>query len=364
MARHIEQDTRRQFPDGIPSYGTDALRFTFASLATQGRDIRFDLGRIEGFRNFCNKLWNATRFVMMHTTEPHTTNSAATGLAGPEHWIVHRLNVVTAEVIHSTNNYRLDQVARTLHSFLWDEYCSWYLEIAKITLANEKDEHRLYAVRRTLLFVLESSLRLLHPLMPFITEALWIRIAPLTGVTGASIMTQPYPLPDPALENPAAMAELNWLKAIVSALRNIRGEMNIDPRRRIPVLLQSEDPADAAGIEQYRDLISELARTEPLEALAPDSATPESATALVGTLKVLVPLGSLIDRDAELARLQKELAKLDMERVKCETKLANPQFVERAPVAVVAKEEQRLANIQKASSELIEQRHRVERLTN
>jgi valyl-tRNA synthetase len=362
MAQQIEKTTRRQFPDGIASYGTDALRFTFASLATQGRDIRFDFGRIEGFRNFCNKLWNAARFVIINTEGHDPGTQRAMDLDSPERWILARLNSVTGEVIASTEQYRLDLVCQTLHSFVWDEYCSWYLEIAKIRLANEPNEDRAQAVRQTLLSVLETALRLLHPLMPFITEALWQRITPLTGLTGPTIMTQPFPATDALRENQGAVADLDWVKAVVSAVRNIRGEMDIEPRKRIPILLQSENSADISRIEQYQDLISELARTKPLAVSTPDDATPECATALVDTLKVMVPLGSLIDRDAELARLKKELNRLETDRSQCEGKLANRQFIERAPDAVVVKEKNRLEQTVNAIDELIQQRQRVESL--
>ena len=364
MAQQIEKRTRRQFPDGIAAYGTDALRFTFASLATQGRDIRFDLGRIEGFRNFCNKLWNATRFVIINTEGHDYGVQRTTGLDSPERWILARLNSVTGEVITSTEQYRLDLVCQTLHSFVWDEYCSWYLEIAKIRLASEPDGDRAQVIRQTLLSVLETALRLLHPLMPFITEALWQRIAPLTGLTGPTIMTQPFPRIDALRESQDAVANLDWVKTVISAIRNIRGEMDIEPRKRIPVLLQSEDSADTLRIEEFQDLISELARTETLTVSTPNDAIPECATALVGTLKVMVPLGSLIDRDAELARLKKELHRLEAERSKSEKKLANRQFVERAPDAVVTKEKSRLEQTVKAIDELIQQRHRVESLLN
>ena len=247
---------------------------------------------------------------------------------------------------------------------MWDEYCSWYLEIAKIRLANEPDEDRAQVIRQTLLSVLETALRLLHPLMPFITEALWQRIAPLTGLTGPTIMTQPFPRIDALRESQDAVADLDWVKTVISAVRNIRGEMDIEPRKRIPVLLQSEDSADTLRIEEFQDLISELARTEPLTVSTPNDAIPECATVLVGTLKVMVPLGSLIDRDAELARLKKELDRLEAERSKSEEKLANRQFVERAPDAVVTKEKSRLEQTVNAIDELIQQRHRVESLSN
>ena len=363
MKSRIEHDTRQQFPNGIPSFGTDALRFTFASLATQGRDIRFDLGRIDGYRNFCNKLWNATRFVMLNTQEFDQSSTESSEFGTPEKWIVSRLQQIANEVNESIDEYRFDQVAQTLYTFIWDEYCSWYLEVAKIELANVMlSRERKLSIQRILLEVLESSLRLLHPLMPFITETLWRDIALRTGNTGASIMTQPYPTTEPTKIDETAIFEFEWIQAIVSGLRNIRGEMNIDPRQRIPVLMQGGNKIDRSYIEQFRQLLIELARLEGLTEVSANDAIPESATVIVGRLKVLVPLGLIIDRTTELKRLEREIEKLRHDLDKSEKKLQNKSFLTKAPPQIVNKEQSRVQNIRHSIAELEDQYRRVENL--
>ena len=362
MAKRIAEDTKRQFPEGIPSYGTDALRFTFASLATQGRDIRFDLGRIEGFRNFCNKLWNATRFVLLNT-EPLLKAPADLEDSGPaERWIVSRLQQVAGDVSASIKQYRFDQIALGLHSFVWDEYCSWYLEIAKIQLADENlSEQRKLSVMRTLANTLDACLRLLHPIMPFITETLWQRVADRSGSTGSTIMTQPYPAKNAALIDDKALRDLEWVQALISSLRNIRGEMNIDPQRRLPVLLQGGDPSDRDRTATFSSLLIELGRLDSIQFTNGD-AVPESATALVGSLTVLVPLGAVIDRNAELARLTREITRLRKDLQRAEDKLANRSFVDKAPAEIVAREEERAAFMTRSIAKLEAQQKRVERL--
>ncbi len=363
MAKRITDDTRRQFPDGIPSYGTDALRFTFASLATQGRDIRFDLGRIEGYRNFCNKLWNATRFVLINT-ESLDTKSGVTDQLGPaEYWIISRLQQVAGDVGHSVSLYRFDQVAQTLHSFVWDEFCSWYLEIAKIELADEdlSTDHKL-GVRQTLVQILDASLRLLHPLMPFITEALWRRITHRAGTIAPTIMAQPYPIKQTELIDQGSIDCLQWTQSVVSAVRNIRGEMNIDPRRRLPVLLRGGDSTDAERSATFNRLIVELARLDSLDYVTEDSQIPECATALIGSLTVLVPMGAVIDREAELERLGREIEKLNEDLTRTQSKLSNRNFVGKAPADIVTKERERLESTRSAIAQLQAQQARVERL--
>jgi valyl-tRNA synthetase len=364
MAKRITGDTRRQFPEGIPSYGTDALRFTFASLATQGRDIRFDLGRIEGYRNFCNKLWNATRFVLINT-DPLETTPGITGQLGPaEHWIISRLQQVAGDVSHSVSQYRFDQVTQTLHSFVWDEFCSWYLEIAKIELGDDDlSTERKLGVRETLVQVLDASLRLLHPIMPFITDALWRRIARRVGTDGPTIMTQPYPVKQTELIDQGSIDSLQWAQSVVSAIRNIRGEMNIDPRRPLPALLRGGDNTDAERSATFSRLIVELARLESLDYVTEDSQIPECATALVGTLTVLVPMGAVIDREAELERLSREIRKLNEDLTRAQGKLSNPNFVDKAPVDIVTKEKERLESTRSAIAQLQAQQSRVEQLS-
>jgi valyl-tRNA synthetase len=362
LKSRIEKLTRTHFPAGIPAFGTDALRFTFAAVATQGRDVRFDLGRLEGYRNFCNKLWNAARFVLMNTEEQDTGLSGAPAELGlAERWILARLQQVIVEVDDAIAGYRFDQMAQALHAFAWDEYCAWYLELAKVTLNNDAaspDQKR--GTRRTLVQVLEALLRLLHPLMPFLTEEIWGRVASLAGVAGDTIMLQPYPRPDPKQGDDAALAEMRWVQAVIAGTRNIRGENNIEPSKRLPVLFAGGNTHDHEYAERNRDYLIRFGRYSDMRWLAHGESAPQSATALVGALKVLVPLGALIDRDAELSRLKRELEKTDKDFERVNTKLASPSFVDKAPAAVVDKERRRLDELQTARGKLIEQIARIE----
>jgi len=363
MAPRIERATRKEFPGGIPSFGADALRFTFASLATQSRDIRFDLGRIEGYRNFCNKLWNATRFVLMNTRGQDCGLEGEVELAAADRWVISRLQEVEAEVDAAIGEYRFDQAAQAMYGFIWDEYCSWYLELSKVAL-NDPDSPpaRLRGTRRTLLRVLEALLRLAHPIIPFITEALWREVAPLTGRRGATIMQEPWPRADDARIDREAIEETGWVMALVSAVRNIRGEMNIRPDARLPVLLEGGDAVARARLERHLPLLRALARVDTAEWLEPGAHAPEAATALAAGLKVLVPLGSFIDAGAECARLDKEIARLESEHERTAAKLANDNFVARAPAAVVDKERNRLADLADSLASLRAQRERMDAL--
>jgi len=361
MAKKIEQATRKEFPNGIPAYGTDALRFTFASLATQGRDIKFDLGRIEGYRNFCNKLWNAARYVLMNT-EDHSL-AGDVELNSVDRWIVSRRNEVAAAVQTAFNDYRLDLGSQALYSFVWHEYCDWYLELSKVVLTNPASSPAaLRGTRRTLIETLEWALRLLHPFMPFITEEIWQRVAPLAGKTGASVMHEPYPVMNSAEVDATAAAEIGWVMALITAVRTIRAERDISPGKPLPLLLAEGTDADRALLPRYRHYVAALARAESIDWLKPGAAAPESAMALVGQLKVLVPLGSFIDKAAELARLERELERLRKELSKARAKLDNADFVARAPQHVVAQEQQRVAEFEAALAKLTEQRQRVESL--
>lgn len=361
MAKQIAQATRKQFPNGIPSFGTDALRFTFASLATQGRDIRFDLGRIEGFRNFCNKLWNAARFVEMNTSSvsKNSESNASKGVA--EKWIESKLSEVCKSVEKSMSIYRFDQVAQTLHTFIWDEYCSWYLEIAKIQLASpELSPEQKNAVRHTLTTILDNSLRLLHPLMPFISETLWQRVAQPDDGTNSSVINQKYPGSGDFTVDEEAVTDIEWLKSVIGGVRNIRGEMNIDPRQALPVLLQTNNEQDQRRIKQFEWMLVPLARLEKLSLINDDiELDGDHATALTGALKILVPMGSLIDRDAELNRLTREIEKLSTDLAKCQAKLENPKFVERAPADVVQKETDRVEQLNRDLDEFRARQQRI-----
>ncbi len=361
MAQRIERATRADFPDGIPAFGTDALRFTFAAMASTGRDINFDLGRIEGYRNFCNKIWNAARFVLMNT-EGQDCGQGGGDMAPTlaDRWILSRLQRMTRAVAEGFAQYRLDLLAQAIYEFTWDQYCDWYLELAKAVLNDPASPpERLRATRHTLVGVLDALLRLAHPLMPFITEEIWQRVAPLAGRQGPSIMVQPYPEADEARLDPAAEEEMAWVMAVILGVRKIRSGMNIDPRRPLPVLIDNASQADRQRLAEHRRYIEVLARVDSIQVLEAGAAAPESATALVGEMKVLIPMAGLIDKAAELARLAREIERRgnDLERVR--GKLANPNFVSRAPAAVVDKERARLAELESALEQLQAQRQRI-----
>ncbi len=361
LAKKIEQHTREDFPNGIPSFGTDALRFTFAALATTGRDIKFDLGRIEGYRNFCNKLWNASRYVLMNTEDKDcgaglVPGDPALALSVADRWILSRLQTTIKLVTESTENYRLDQVAKAIYEFTWNEYCDWYLELCKPVLNHpESSEAAIRGTRNTLVHVLEQLLRLSHPIMPFITEEIWQRVSPLAGVTGETVMLQPHPIADDTQVDPDAVAEMEWVMAFILGVRRIKGEMNIAPGKPLPVLLHHANNRDKAWLEANRKYLDTLARLESVSVLSDSEEPPESATALVGEMKILIPMAGLIDKDAELARLEKEIGKIrsDLERIG--KKLSNAGFLEKAPEAVVQKEQGKQAEQESALGKLQEQ---------
>ncbi len=356
LAKKIEQATRKDFPDGIQSYGTDALRFTFASLASTGRDIRFDMARTEGYRNFCNKLWNAARYVLMNTEEQDNgLSDAPCAYTQVDHWIISRLNQVTTTTCHAIDNYRFDLAAQALYEFTWNEYCDWYLELAKISLQSD-DEALQRGTRKTLLTVLETLLRLAHPLMPFITEEIWQRVAPLAGIHADTIMLQAYPIADESLVNESAVTEINWLMSFILGVRRIRGEMNIAPGKPLPVLLQNGSINDQAFLNKNSVYLQKIGRLESITWLANEESTPESAIALVGEMKILIPMAGLIDKDAELARLEKEIQKINNDLPRIKDKLSNPTFIDRAPAAVIDKEKAKLAELDSLLSNL-EQQH-------
>jgi valyl-tRNA synthetase len=360
MAKGIEKSTRKEFPEGIPAHGTDALRFTFASLASTGRDIRFDLGRIEGYRNFCNKIWNASRYVLMNTEGQDCGLTGELEHSLADRWILSRLQLVIQQTREHCEAYRLDLMAQTIYEFIWNEFCDWYLELSKPVLVSEQSSAALCrGTRHTLVEVLESALRLLHPLMPFVTEEIWQRVAPLAGKHGDTLMLQPYPGSEKSLIDHEAMTEMSWLMEFILGIRKIRGEMNIAPRKPLAVLLQNYSVQDRHRVDATRAFTGFLCSLESISYLEPDSPAPESATALVGEMKVLIPMAGLIDKDAELARLNKEIEKLRVEVARCEQKLQNPSFVEKAPTQVVAKERQRLDEMHSAVAKLQEQYSRI-----
>ncbi|MDM8545859.1 valine--tRNA ligase [Candidatus Venteria ishoeyi] len=364
MAPKIEADTRKHFPDGIRPYGTDALRFTFAALASTGRDIRFDTGRIEGYRNFCNKLWNATRYVLMQCEDKDTgLSDAAYELTLADRWIIDRLQVTEATVVQHFADYRFDLLANTVYEFTWNEYCDWYLELSKPVLFNEQTPVAVQrGTRRTLVRVLETLLRILHPIMPYITEELWQKVAPLAGKSGDTIMLQAYPQADESKRDAAAVAEVEWLKQVIMGVRRIRSEMNINPGKRLVVLLQNGDENDRQRYQNNEAFIRTLAKLESIQWLEAEETAPESATALAGEMNILIPLAGLIDKDAELQRLQREMDKLDKELQKVLGKLNNPKFVERAPQHLVEKEQQRQAELDASKAQLQVQAEKIRAL--
>ncbi|MGB5210945.1 MAG: valine--tRNA ligase [Gammaproteobacteria bacterium] len=356
LRKRVEKATRKQFPDGIPAFGTDALRFTFAALATNGRDIRFDLGRVEGYRNFCNKIWNAARFVLMNTDGEDCGPDGDMTLSLADRWIRSRLARTAAEVEEAFGNYRLDLAARALYEFTWNEFCDWYLELSKPILQSDDStaaERR--ATRRTLVEVLEGLLRLLHPIMPFITEEIWQRVAPLAGVSGVTIMRQPYPISDKQAINETAELELDWIKGFVLGIRQIRGEMNISPGRELPVLLQDASETDRHLAGLHGRFLLRMVRIAEIRPLADGETAPPAAAVLLGNMRILVPMEGVIDVDAELDRLQRQRDKLVADLGKAEKKLSNQNFVNNAPADVVEKERQRLQEFGSAIGKIDEQ---------
>jgi len=357
MAPRIEAATRKHFPDGISAYGTDALRFTFTALATTGRDIRFDMGRIEGYRNFCNKLWNATRYVLQNTEGEDCTAGKPT-LA--DRWIITRLQQVSRDIGTHIENYRFDLVTRDLYEFVWNDYCDWYIELSKPVLySDDYPETAKKAARHTLVTVLEAILRLLHPIMPYITEELWQRVAPLAWIEGDTIMRRSYPQADAELIDDAALAELEWVKTFIMGVRQIRSEMDIKPGKPLPVICQNGSEQDRQRIEANRSLLESLAKLESITWFEADTRAPESAISLVGEMQLLIPLAGLIDQQAELARLQKNMQKLEQDADRIKAKLSNENFVSRAPASVVDKEREKLAETESALGSLRVQSERI-----
>lgn len=338
-APKIEKATRREFPEGIIAHGADALRFTIAALATHGRDIKFDMNRAEGYKNFCNKLWNASRFTLMNTE-----GGSFTGVPQPrtdaERWILARLAAVSAEAQTHYANYRFDLLAQCLYEFAWNEFCDWFLELTKPAL-NGADADDANSTRHTLLYVLEALLRLLHPLTPFVTEQLWRQVAPRLGITEDTISLRPYPTAEEfAGDFARAEADVEWLKSMVNALRRVRSELNVPPSKLVPLLLQGGTDDDRARMTRFTSSLSFLLKLERIEWLANGSDTPPAAAAIVGDLTLLVPLEGLVDLGAERARLDKEIARVESEKEKSETKLA--KFTDKVPAAVVEQERVRL----------------------
>ena len=363
MASRIEKLTRKDFPEGIAAYGTDALRFTFCALATTGRDVRFDVSRVDGYRNFCNKLWNASKFVLMNAADDDLLNTAAPSNQVIDRWIISKARQLITDCEFALATYRFDLCANAIYEFVWHEYCDWYLELSKSVLWDDDiSTAQKTATRRTLLQVLEALLRISHPIMPFITATLWQRVAPKLGSSGASIMTQSYPM---AADYPAdddAEQQIEWLKAVITALRNIRGEASIKPSQVITVLLQNGSAADRIQAQNSSEMLKRLAKLTSIEWLEADREAPPNALALVGDLKVMVPLAGLIDIAAERARLAKEVARSESDLQKLNGKLSNAAFVSKAPAAVVEKERQKATELESTLRTLAEQLQQLDEL--
>lgn len=345
QAAKIEKSTRKEFPEGIQAYGTDAVRFTFCALANTGRDIKFDMKRVEGYRNFANKIWNGTRFVMMNVEGQTVGQTARPDLWElPEQWIVSRLQKAEQAVQQAFATYRLDLAAQAIYEFIWNEYCDWYVELTKPVLNDENvSEERKAEVRRVLLAVMEASLRLAHPIMPYLTEEIWQTLAPKLGISGETIMLAQYPVADEAKINEQAEADMQWLQGLIGAVRNIRGEIGLGNARLLPVLLQNTTEAEKAQITRIEALFKALAKVESITFLADGEQPPLSSSSVVGHVSVFVPMKGLIDPKAELGRLQKDLDKVQKQHDQIANKLSNEGFVAKAPAAVVEGERAKLA---------------------
>ncbi len=358
LAPKIEQQTRAEFPEGIKAYGCDALRFTFASLATTGRDIKFDMKRLEGYRNFCNKIFNASRFVFMNTEDFHPQDDWQPRTT-EEKWIVSRLQHCAAGVNAHLDNYRLDLAAQQIYDFFWNEYCDWFLELSKPLMQQAENRH---SVQHTLLHVLDQALRLLHPLMPFITEEIWQTVKNRLQLPGKSLMLAAFPQKHADWINQAAEDDIHWLQQVVLGVRQIRGEMNIAPGKPLHAVLDNLDEQDKRRLQAHEGTLKKLARLDSIAPLPAGQPVPESATALVGDMKLLIPLAGLIDKTAETARLRKLLDKLEQDIQRAEGKLANKNFVNKAPTDVVAKEKSKLSELRQKTYELQQQLQKLENL--
>ncbi len=360
LAEKIAKRTRKQFPDGIQAYGTDALRFTFAAMASTSRDINFDMARVEGYRNFCNKIWNASRFVLMNTEEHDTgRDGGEMVLSMADRWIWAKFQQTLVEFEKALEDYRFDIAAQTVYEFTWNQFCDWYLELTKPVLNNDAStEAEKRGTRHTLINVLESLLRLLHPLMPFITDTIWQRVVPLSALKveeGASIMVQAFPEVDAAKQDDKVLADIEWVKKFIVGIRNIRGEMDISPNKPLNALLKNVSDEDARRLDAAKAFLDKLSKLETVTILKDGEEAPASATALVGEMEILIPMAGLIDKDAELARITKAMEKIEKDVSRTRGKLGNEKFVSNAPEAVIEKERGKLEEGEKALAKLKEQ---------
>ena len=362
LKAEVEAATRNHFPDGIPAFGTDALRFTFAQLATQGRDIRFDTGRIQGYRNFCNKLWNAARYVLMCVEQQGLDPCDGTPqLGAAERWLNTRRKQVAQQVERAIAEYRFDRAAQALYEFTWEDFCDWYLELSKVTLNDPAATRaRTLGVLHTLLSNLEQLLRLLHPFIPFITEALWQRVAPVLGRRGASIMLEAWPEAADLSEDPAAVAEVDWLKSVILGVRRIRAERNISPAKSLAVQVMGGSEQECAWLDGNQPYLRALAGVSVVSRVS--EAPAAAVTARAGDTVILIPLADLIEPQQELARLHRRLTDLGRDAQRLSAKLQNQDFIRKAPPSVVQRERDKLAQVNTAVADLEEQRRRTEQL--
>ena len=357
LAEKIKKQTQKEFPNGIPSFGTDAIRFTFTALASFGRDIKFDLKRVEGYRNFCNKLWNASRFVLMNLESKTINHEAA--LSSQDKWILSRLQHVKIEVQKHLSDYRLDLMSQTLYEFVWHDYCDWYLELSKPLLENSQTKE---GCESTLIKVLTETLVLLHPIIPFITEEIFEQSQKILSKSHDKLISQPFPEPQNELVDDNAEAEINWLKDFILGIRKIRGEMNLSPGKPLPCFIKNFSAQDKSFIESNRSILITIAKLDSISWLSETDEEEESAIALVGEMKLLIPLAGLIDKGAEQERLNKEIEKLLKLKSQFSAKLSNEKFVKGAPEAVVNNEKQKLASTESALNDLESQLAKISNL--
>ncbi len=354
MAEKIKKQTKKEFADGIPAFGTDALRFTFVALASFGRDIKFDLKRVEGYRNFCNKLWNASRFVLMKL-EGETIDTNAK-LSTADEWILSRLQDTKTKVEKHLKDYRLDLMSQELYEFVWGDYCDWYLELSKPLLADERTKA---GTQATLIKVLNEMVTLLHPIIPFITEEIFEQCNTILDKDNQSLITQAYPQVESQLISEQSEMEIKWLQTFILGIRQIRGEMNIPPNKPLNCFVQNFNKTDEVYLNKYINILNTLSKMATIDKLATNDEAPESATALVGEMKILIPLAGLIDKEQEAARLNKEIEKLEKQKMVSEGKLNNKKFVSSAPEAIVNTEKERLASAESAITDLSEQLKKI-----